>query len=100
MVKILLGLEEAYPGMPDNHGLTPLSRAACVEYEGVAKILLGRQVVNPDTPRPKTALLCCPGHEQVVKIQLTPEEFNPENQMIAAECCSRKPLSMNLREWW
>jgi len=46
-VKILLEREEVNPDEPDNDGQTPLSLAAMNGNEGVVKILLGREEVDP-----------------------------------------------------
>jgi len=44
---MLLGRDDVNPDKPDNDGQTPLCIATWNEWEGVVKILLGRDHVNP-----------------------------------------------------
>ena len=69
MVKILLGLEEVAPDIPDDEGRTPLSHAA----------------EN--------------GHEEVVKILLKRKEVNHDTQIVTAEYSSRMQLGLGVRGW-
>ena len=63
-------------------GYTPLVWAACNGYEGVAKMLLGREEVNPDKPdnngRTPLSYAAQYEHEGVMKILLGRQEVNPD----------------------
>ena len=63
---------------------TPLVWAARNGHEGVVKILLGRDDVNPDEPNgdQRTPLYCAAhnGHEEVVKILLGRDDVDPNKQ--------------------
>lgn len=48
MVKILLERGDVTPDIPDFGGRTPLTTAARVGSDGVVKLLLGCQKVNPN----------------------------------------------------
>lgn len=50
VVGLLFGKRYINPNNSDWHGRTALSRAAGNGHEGIAKLLLGRGDVNPDTP--------------------------------------------------
>ena len=62
-------------------GCTPLLWAALNGHEGVVKILLGQDDLNPDMPNlcSETPLWCAAknGHEAVVKILLGQDKINP-----------------------
>ena len=49
VAEILLEQGEINPDEPNNHGLTPLWCAVRNWYEGVVKVLLGRNDINPNT---------------------------------------------------
>ena len=50
MVKLLLKRGEVNIDKLEQRGRTPLSHAAEGGYEGVVKLLLAREEVNPDEP--------------------------------------------------
>ena len=66
----------------DFSGRTPLAWAAHNGHEEVAKILLGREEVNPDKPDVEgltpLSLAAWNGHERMVGILLGREEVNPD----------------------
>ena len=75
-------------------GHTPLAWAARNGHEGVVKILLGQEEVNPDKPdnhgRTPLSRAAEGGHEGVVKILLRREEVNPDKP----DNEGRTPLSL------
>ena len=65
-------------------GRTPLSWAAMNGHEGIAKLLLGRNDVNPNTPdtwysRTPLSLAAKNGHEGIVKLLLGRTDVNPNS---------------------
>jgi len=74
-------------------GRTPLVWAANNGHEGVVKILLGREEVNPDKPgsngRTPLSFAAGRGHEGVVKVLLGRKEVNPDKP----DTDDRTPLS-------
>jgi len=81
----------------DFWGITPLSWAARNGHEGVVKILLGRDDVNPDKPdingRTPLWLAAWNGHEGVVKILLGRDSVDPDK----SDNYGQKPLSWAAR---
>jgi len=78
---LLLGRRYVNPDSPSESGGTPLSWAAQNGHEGVVKILLERNDVNPDARRfGHTPLSWAAenGHERVVKILLERNDVNPD----------------------
>jgi len=82
--EIVAGLVEAEDydvNQKDSSGNTPLVWAASNGHEGVVKILLGRDGVNPDEPGllDQTPLICAfeKEHEGVMKILLGRDDVNP-----------------------
>ena len=77
----------------DFSGCGSLSWAARNGHEGVAKILLGREEVNPERPdngdRTPLSYAAGKGHEGVAKMLLGREEVNPDKP----DDCDRTPLS-------
>ena len=79
---LLVGRRYVDPDSSSGSGRTPLSWAAEKGHEGIVKLLLGREGVNPDTPDTKygqTPLLLATsnGHEAIVKLLLGREDVNP-----------------------
>ena len=68
----------------DGQGRTPLRWAAEYGHEGMAKVLLDREEVNPDSQDDldTTPLQCAAqgGHEGIVKLLLDREEVNPDSK--------------------
>jgi len=92
---MLLGREDVYPNHADTkYGQTPLSWAAAIGHEGVVKMLLEREDVNPDAGtiygRSPLSWAAKSGHEGVVKMLLEREDVNP-NQ--ADRIYGQTPLS-------
>jgi len=82
VMSVLLGRKYVHPDRPENHGRTPLSRAAGNGCEGVVKLLLERKDVNPDRPdnNGQTPLWWAAenGFEGVVKLLLARKDVNPD----------------------
>jgi len=79
---LLFGTRYVNPNSLDDFGRTPLSWAAKKGHEGIVKLLLGREDVNPDiqdTVNGQTPLWWAVGngHEAVVKLLLEREDVNP-----------------------
>ena len=96
--EIVAGLVEAEDcdvNQKDSSGNTPLVWAAWNGHEGVVKILLGRDDVNPDKPGflDDTPLICGSGkgHEGVVKILLGRDDVDSNKQGFFGQtplCCA------------
>jgi len=79
-VKLLLEREYVDPNRPDEDNQTPLGCAAAKGHEGVIKLLLGREDVNPNhlgMCRTPLGLAAVRGHEGVVKLLLGWEDVDP-----------------------
>jgi len=79
---LLFGRRYVNPDSSSSSGRTPLSWAAWSGHEGIVKLLLGREDVNPNTPDTKygqTPLLSAAGkgYEGIVKLLLGREDVNP-----------------------
>ena len=81
IVASLIEVEGCDINQSDCDGNTPLVWAAWSGHEGVVKILLGRDDVNPDKPgyleQTPLNLAARNGHEGVVKVLLGREDVNP-----------------------
>jgi len=96
IVDIVTGLLEV-PGYDINkggfEGRTPLAWAAQNGHEGVARVLLEREEINPEKPgnRGQTPLSVAAGHghQGIVSILLEQQDVNPENM----DHNGRTPLS-------
>ena len=80
---LLVGRRYVDPDSSSGSGRTPLSWAAEKGHEGIVKLLLGREGVNPDTPDTQYGqtplwLAAANGHEGIVKLLLGREDVNPD----------------------
>ena len=80
---LLLGWRYVNPNSLGKYGQTPLSWAAKSGHEGIAKLLLERPDVNPDTPdttygRTPLSWATEYGHEGIVKLLLERTDVNPD----------------------
>ena len=84
-MKLISGREDinANPDSSSEPGLTPLLWTARNDHEGIVKLLLQREDVNPDTPdavydQTPLSWAARKGHEGMVKQLLEREGVNPD----------------------
>jgi len=94
LVGLLFGERYVNPNSLSEYGRTPLSWAAEGGHEGIAKLLLERPDIGPDTPdteygRTPLSRATQNGHEGIVKLLLGRKDVNPDTP----DKYGRTPLS-------
>jgi len=83
VVNHLFGERYVNPNSSSKYGRTPLFWAVENGHEGIVKLLLGRNDVNPDIPdtgygRTPLSLAAERGHDGIVKLLLERKDVNPD----------------------
>jgi len=103
VVRILLGQGNVNAQGTEEHGRTPLTRAAVNGHEGVVKILLERNDVDPDTADKYYVMpllwAAWGEHVGIMKILLERMRSIPTQLINITERHSCRPLGAGMQKW-